>query len=199
MAPDELADCDDALLMADTGRGGREAFAALIRRHQHAVLAIAYRFLGDRSEAEDVAQEVFLRLWGAAPRYRPDKPLPAFLRTLTVHLCLDRRRKARPLVLMDDLEPAGSQNPEAELDAAERRRALSSALSRLPSAQRMAVVLFHMEGLSVREVADLLETSPKAAESLLSRARSALREGLGTILSPQGPSPRTEGFSDPVR
>ena len=132
-------------------------------------------------------------------RSHPDKPLPAFLRTLTVHLCLDRRRKARPLVLMDDLEPAGSQNPEAELHAAERRRALSSALYRLPSAQRMAVVLFHMEGLSVREVADLLETSPKAVESLLSRARSALREGLGAALSPQGPPPRTEGFSDPAR
>jgi|YelNatPaOPRAMG01_1025707.scaffolds.fasta_scaffold11214_9 RNA polymerase sigma-70 factor (ECF subfamily) len=199
MAPDELADSDDALLMARTGRGGRDAFAALIRRHQRAVLAIAYRFLGDRSEAEDVAQEVFLRLWDAAPRYRPDKPLPAFLRTLTVHLCLDRRRKARPLVLMDELEPTGSQNPEAELNAAERRRALFAALSRLPSAQRMAVVLFHMEGLSVREVAGLLETSPKAVESLLSRARSALRDDLGATLSAQRPAQRAEGFSEPAR
>ncbi len=172
----------DRELMERTAAGDREAFAALIGRHQTSVLSIAYRFLGDRAEAEDVAQSVFVRLWESARRYRPDAPLPAYLRTLTVNLCLDLKRKARFVVLETEPEAPDGEGPAALAERAERKRALDRALASLAPAQRMAVVLFHLEGLGVREVADLLETTPKAAESLLSRARAALRERLGDIL-----------------
>lgn len=172
----------DRELMERTAAGDREAFAGLIGRHQASVLSVAYRFLGDRAEAEDVAQSVFVRLWESARRYRPDAPLPAYLRTLTVNLCLDLKRKARFVVLEAEPEIPGGEDPAARAEEGERRLALERTLASLAPAQRMAVILFHLEGLGVKEVADLLETTPKAAESLLSRARAALRERLGGIL-----------------
>lgn len=173
----------DSLLMERTGSGDREAFAALIRRHQGLVLSIAYRYLGSRPDAEDAAQEVFLRLWGAARRYKPQADLAAYLRTITVNLCLDQRRTGRFLVFSDPGEPAGTHDPHTDLQDAERKATVGRALLSLPPAQRMAVLLFHMEGLSVREVAGLLEVSPKAAESLLSRARASLRQRLSPLLA----------------
>jgi RNA polymerase sigma-70 factor, ECF subfamily len=172
----------DEELMERAARGDRDAFAALVRRHQGPVLSIAFRFLGSRADAEDAAQEVFLRVWGAARRYRPERPLAAYLRTLTVNFCLDQKRKARFRVLSGDVEPTGSQDPHGEVETSERSRTLSRALSSLPPAQRMAVVLFHMEGLSVKEVSGLMDASPKAVESLLTRARSALKARLAGLL-----------------
>jgi RNA polymerase sigma-70 factor (ECF subfamily) len=176
----------DAELMERTARGDREAFAVLIRRHQALVFSIAFRFLGDRPQAQDVSQEVFVRLWGAARRYRPESPLPAYLRTLTVNQCLDLMRKPRLVRLEDpDGRPSGD-DPLAAAQGAELYEMLSQALRALPPAQRMAVVLFHLEGASLREVATALDLSEKAAESLLSRGRSALRRHLGPILDGTG-------------
>lgn len=172
----------DHQLMKRTALGDREAFATIIRRHQRWVLSVAYRFLADRAQAEDAGQEVFLRLWKHAARYRPDTALEAYLRTLTVNYCLDLRRKPTLLALEGGEEPQGEGDPHGDLADAERRGALESALQSLVPAQRMAIVLFHLEGLAVKEVARLLDTSPKAAESLLSRARATLRERLGPIL-----------------
>lgn len=174
----------DSALVESVGRGDREAFGEIVRRHQRAVLSIAYRFLADRSEAEDAAQEVFLRLWAAAARYRPEAGLGAYLRVLTVNHCLDLKRKLRPLVLVPQQERTGDADPHGDLEAAERKRALERALQALPASQRMAVVLFHMEGLSLKEAAAALDLSPKATESLLSRARTSLREKLGALLGP---------------
>jgi RNA polymerase sigma-70 factor, ECF subfamily len=182
--------------MERTAGGAREAFAALIRRYQGLVLSIAFRSLGSRAEAEDAAQEVFLRLWGAARRYRHETALAAYLRTLTVNFCLDQRRKGRFLVFSSAGEPPGTQDPHGDLEKAERKAALQRALQSLPPTQRMAVVLFHMEGLSMKETADLLEASPKAAESLLSRARTTLRERLEGILRS---GPMEKGRSEKVR
>ena len=172
----------DEDLMARTAGGDRDALGTLVRRHQVAVYSIARKYLGDRAEAEDVAQDVFLRLWEASPRYRPEKPLPAYLRTITVNLCLDRRRRPTLFSIVDPGAIPGSPDPEAGVRSAEREKALIRALAVLPPAQRMAIVLFHLEGLPVAETARLLEIGVKAAESLLSRGRRALRERLAGIL-----------------
>jgi RNA polymerase sigma-70 factor (ECF subfamily) len=182
MGLDQTKDESESRLMALAARGDRESFAALVRHHQTTVLAIAFRHIGDRAEAEDVAQEVFLKLWRAAARYRPDAPLTAYLRTLTVNACLDRRRKNRLSLVPDLDQERGAQDPQADAERSERRAALASALALLPAPQRMAVVLFHFEGLTVRETARHLDLSPKAAESLLSRARATLRERLAGAL-----------------
>jgi RNA polymerase sigma-70 factor (ECF subfamily) len=172
----------DHELMRRTAAGDREAFETILRRHQRSVLSVAYRFLADRSQAEDAGQEVFLRLWRHAARYRPETALEAYLRTLTVNYCLDLRRKPELMALPDGEEPKGKEDPHGDLAAAERSRALDWALQSLAPAQRMAVVLFHLEGFPVKEVARLMDSSPKAAESLLSRARATLRERLEPLL-----------------
>lgn len=183
---DDLHPLSDHRLLSLAAEGDREAFALLVDRHQDFVYALARRYLGSRALAEEAAQEVFLRLWRTAARYRPLKPLPAYLRTLTVRVCLDGIRAARlPLEpLPDGAETlsVGAASEEALLEE-ERRRALTAALAELPPAQRMAVVLFHLHGLSVQETAELLSVSPKAAESLLSRARRFLKTCLGRLLS----------------
>lgn len=178
----ESPEPDDGQLMGRCGNGDRSAFAEIIRRHQSMILSIAYRHLGDREEAEDAAQSVFIRLWESSKRYRPEAPLPAYLRTLTVNLCLDIRRRQRFIVLDGRAEPRGDNDPLGSAEAGDLRLALNRAMAALAPAQRMAVILFHFEGLKVKEVANLLCTSPKAVESLLSRARAALRERLGPFL-----------------
>lgn len=182
---DDLNRLPDERLVALSGGGDREAFALLVARHQGFVYGLARRYLGSRALAEEAVQEVFLRLWRAAPRYRPLRPLTAYLRTLTVRLCLDGIRASRvPLEPLpeDGRLPSGVPASEEALLQRERFRALAEALGQLPPNQRMAVVLFHLEGLSVEETAALLSVSPKAAESLLSRARRALKDRLGGLL-----------------
>jgi len=180
--PPARPDPEDDELMALVAAGDRNALATLVQRHQRFVLVTAFRFLADRAEAEDAAQEVFLRLWVSARRYRPETALRAYLRTITVHFCLDLKRKARLTVLSGDRDMSSRADPHRDIEAMERQDALERALQTLPPNQRMAVILFHLEGLSVREVSGLLDTSPKSVESLLSRARTALRERLEHLL-----------------
>ncbi len=171
--------------MERVAAGDRGAFSQVIRRHQASVLSVAYRYLGRREDAEEAAQEVFIRLWRAARRYRPDKPLAAYLRTLTVNFCLDMIRKPRLVALPDEeSRPSDDAGAYDAVRNVELSGALGRALGSLPPSQRMAVVLFHLEGLTMRETADALGTSPKAVESLLTRARASLRKTLGPALAP---------------
>jgi len=173
----------DSTLMKRMAKGDRQAFARIIHRHQTAVLSIAYRYLGRREDAEEAAQEVFLRLWRAAARYRPEKPLPAYLRTLTVNYCLDSIRKPRLVALSDEESRARDHTgADGALQETELNEALVRAMAVLPATQRLAVVLFHLEGLSMKETADLMGTSSKAVESLLTRARASLRTNLAPML-----------------
>ncbi|MEW6363860.1 MAG: sigma-70 family RNA polymerase sigma factor [Acidobacteriota bacterium] len=178
-APDEPTDAE---LIERASAGDEQAFASIVRRHQGLVLSIAYRFLGEKSLAEDVAQEVFLRLWRSARKYRPDTALGAYVRKIAVNYCLDLKRKEKIHVPAPDDRWPSAWDARSEMEATERRKAIEAAIQALPASQRMAVGLFHMEGLAVKEVADLLETSPKAVESLLSRARTNLRARLSAVL-----------------
>ncbi|BBK38717.1 RNA polymerase sigma factor [Allostella sp. ATCC 35155] len=181
-----MADADesDEELMARTGRGDRLAYAGLLERHLGRVHAVARRFLADAAEAEDVAQEVFLRVWTQAPRWRPEGArLTTWLYRITMNLCIDRKRKVVPL----PLEAAGE--PEDDRPDAFRQRHrdevqshLAEALATLPENQRAAVVLSYFEGLGNGETAAILNTSVGAVESLLVRARRALKERLKPVL-----------------
>ncbi len=183
MMASQSTEPSDKVLMVQVAGGDESAFTILIRRHQSLVLASAYRYIGDRTEAEDVAQEVFLRLWRSAKKYRPETALGAYIRKITVNFCLDLKRKSRFQMHTLNKNTSSPENPHADIEASERQRALKSAIQMLPPTQHMAVILFHMEGLSMKEVSDLLEISPKAVESLLSRARATLRDRLSPILA----------------
>jgi len=179
LGPDEVRrDLSDEALMVRARAGSRDAFDELVTRHRGRVLAIAHRFLGPSDDAEDIAQEAFLRLYRARERYRPSARFTTFLFRIVANLCIEkgRKRKRQPsLEALDDRMP-GPRSDEPEVVALEREtvRRLRGALQRLPEKQRIAVILCKYEERSYREVAQALGCSEKAVETLLYRARQTL-------------------------
>ncbi len=163
--------------------GDLDAFEQIVLRHQAEAWRVAYRFTGDAAEAEDLAQEVFLRVLNAAPRYQPTATFCTFLFRILNRLCIDHVRKKRPRVT-DNLPPRtdDSLSPPQQLADAERDTLIQAALNALPPDHRMAVVLRYFEGLSGAEIADAMGRSVKAVERLLSRAKAALEPRLRTLL-----------------
>jgi RNA polymerase sigma-70 factor (ECF subfamily) len=156
--------------------GDMGSFEDIVLRNQKAAWQIAYRFLGDSVEAEDVAQDAFLKLLAAAPRYRPSASFRTFFYRIVSRLCIDRSRKMKPVYLDQVPDTASTEPlPNAAIESAEREAAIRRALDALPPAQRMAVVLRYYEDMDYRAIADAMDTTEKAVERLLARARVALR------------------------
>lgn len=187
----------DAALMLRVREGDGDAFTALVRRHQDRVVSLATRYLADASEAEDLAQEVFLRVHRARETYEPSAKFTTWLHRITVNACLNqlRSRKARGAVsgrLPEDPEGDGPAEPEdpnsADPGDAVLRGELASVVRRavdeLPERQRTAILLEKYQGLSYEETAAAMEMSLPAVKSLLTRARVSLREKLEPYLSP---------------
>lgn len=172
---------NDGFLLARLASGDLAAFRALVDRHLTAVVDVARRLLIDDAEAEDVAQETMLRLWRTGGSLEASSPGGArpWLRRVATNLCLDRLRARKRLVVVEDVpdtaEPAPQGQAMHQADVAQRVRA---ALANLPERQRLALTLFHYEGLSQVEIAGMLKVSDEAVESLLARARRALRAAL---------------------
>jgi RNA polymerase sigma-70 factor (ECF subfamily) len=163
--------------------GDLSAFEEIVLRHQNRAWAVAWRSLGDSSEAQDVVQEAFLRVLRAAPRYRPVAPFHTYLLQIVTRLCLDVRVKKRPDYVRNLPEVADqSQSPEEHLQYRERMLAVRRALGRLPARHRVAIVLRHEEGLSYDGIARVLSISTKAVDSLLQRARESLKRHLKDLV-----------------
>jgi len=169
---------DDELMVA-AGQGDRIAFAEIVNRHNAKVYRLASRFLGNRQEATDVAQDAFLRILAAAPDYRPGAAFGTYLFRVVSNLCLDALRKRRRAQGEELQDPkSGDLSAEEEFLRNERAVAVSVALFSLPPRQRLAVLLKYYEDLNYREIAEVLKTSQKGVERLLARARSALLSSL---------------------
>lgn len=169
----------DAVLVRAVAAGDARASRDLLERHLDRVVGLAYRLLGERSAAEDVAQDTFLRLWSRAERWRPDARLDTWLYTVARNLCLDRLRKSGR---ESDAPPPDLPDPtpsaERLLSEAEMSRRVANEIAALPERQRTAITLVHEEGLSNIDAAEILGVSVEAIESLLARARRRLRERL---------------------
>ncbi|MCB1330647.1 MAG: RNA polymerase sigma factor [Maritimibacter sp.] len=186
----ETEGSDEALLVA-YGNGDREAAALLTARLAPRVMGLAARMLGgDRAEAEDVTQEAMLRLWKIAPEWRQgEAKVSTWLYRVGTNLCTDRLRKRRSVDIDAIPEPEDDRPGVAEsMIAADRARALDEALGQLPERQRVAVTLRHLEGRTNPEIAEVLEISVEAVESLTARGKRALaailagrREELGYV------------------
>jgi RNA polymerase sigma-70 factor (ECF subfamily) len=176
--PDD--DNDETELLARVAAGEAQAFRGLVDRHLPTVLAIARRMLRDDAEAEDVAQEALLRLWrNAAALELGAGGVRPWLRRVASNLCIDRVRARRNTTAVDQVpeqaEPAGQVRHLAERELGAR---VDGALKALPERQRLAITLFHYEGMSQIEVGGVLGISDEAVESLLARARRTLKAAL---------------------
>lgn len=191
MTPIADGDTGDAALLARYAGGDPVAARLLTARHAPRVFAVARRMLGERTEAEDVTQEAMLRLWRIAPDWEAGQAsLGTWLYRVAANLCIDRLRRRRE-VASDRLPERADEAPGAlsRMEADDRATALHAALETLPDRQRLAVILRHFEERSNPEIAQILDTSVEAVESLLGRARRELAARL---------APRREelGFSD---
>lgn len=171
---------DETTLLARVTAGEAPAFRALVDRHLPTVLAIARRMLRDDGEAEDVAQETLLRLWrNAGSLQLGEGGVRPWLRRVASNLSIDRVRARRNVSLGEEVpeesEPASQVTQLAERDLSTR---VDAALKALPERQRLALTLFHYEGMSQVEVGEAMNISDEAVESLLARARRTLKASL---------------------
>jgi RNA polymerase sigma-70 factor (ECF subfamily) len=173
----------DGALMAHIADGDREAYAALVDRYLVRILRLAARMVGNASDAEDIAQDVFMRVWLHAKTWRPAKAqFGTWLYRIAVNRCLDHRRR-RWFVSLD--QAAEVEDPKPGTDAIvfrnETSRLVAKAVATLPDRQRAALILCHFEEMSVKDAAAALALSVSAVESLLVRARRTLRARLETL------------------
>lgn len=174
-------DGTDGQLMLRIASGSEAALRTLMLRHMRRAIRLAESIVRNADEADDIAQEAFMRVWKNAARFDPSRAgFPAWLSRIVINLAIDRLREppGEPIENHPDL-PANDAPPLEQILAGERRRALQDALERLPGRQRAAIALFHFESLSGRDCASAMGLSEKAFESLLHRARCALKRMLG--------------------
>ena len=183
---------------ADRSAAGRRVadFDDIVRRHERSVLRLARRLLGHAADAEDAAQEAFLKLYRALDRLDPERPVLPYLYRVTVNVCRDlgrRRRGGRgpdhpgDTVPLDELPPsseplAAGADPARAAHLAEERRIAETALRALPEKQRAALVLRDVHGLTTREVAEALGVAEVTVRTQISRARLKVKEMRDSIL-----------------
>jgi RNA polymerase sigma factor (sigma-70 family) len=187
-------DAEDVRLMRLVAGGDTSAFEQLIERHQALVAGTVARMLGSNADVEDIAQQVFIRVWKSAGRYVARAKFTTWLLKITRNLVFNEMRRAkRHPHLPVNIEPESEEiqlkdevtaTPDATLLQSELTQAIDQAIGLLPDTQRMALVLRRYEELSYEEIAEVLDLSVPAVKSLLFRARTELRERLKNYLEP---------------
>ena len=185
-------DAEDVRLMHLGGRGDTAAFEQLIERHQALVAGTVARMLSSNLDVEDIAQQVFIRVWKSAGRYVPRAKFTTWLLKITRNLVFNEMRRSKrhanvPIQTEAQteempLKDEAGQAPDASLLEKELQAAIESAITALPESQRMALILRRYEELSYEEIAEVLDLSVPAVKSVLFRARSELRERLKNYL-----------------
>lgn len=168
--------------------GDQQAFGALVQQHQHAVYNLAYRMLGERNEAEDAAQEAFLRAYTNLRRYDVSRSFRTWVLSIAANHCIDRLRKRRLtwLSIEEPLPPHPALNsseiePEDAVILSERDSNVQALLADLQPDYRIAVILRYWYDLSYSEIAEVLQTTESAVKSRLFRARQSLAEKIGGV------------------
>ncbi len=192
---------EDALIRR-AAQGDAAAFDCLVEQFTPRVYALAYRMIGNAEDAQDIAQEAFVRVYHALPRYKGEAAFSTWLYRIVTNVCYDelkrRRRRPAPFTDMesDDGDSrvetlAGGESPEEAALRLERQRAVQAAIATLPEHFRLVLVLYDLQGCSYQEIADILKQNVGTVKSRLNRARNLLREKLQDQreLFPAGGSP----------
>jgi len=172
--------------MARVAAGDVEALGLLYQRHAQFVFRIAYRFVRDEEDAQDITQAVFVALMQSARRYRPEAKLTTWIYRIVANRCLNHRGRARrrkresssPAEALAAASAPGWEQPDRLMEQAELATRLQESLLRLPERQRMALLLRTEQELSYAEIASVMHCSCSSVESLIFRARNALDEAL---------------------
>jgi len=174
-----MGESDDDLV-ARVARADHDACRQLVERHLRRVVVFSTRVLGSPHEAEDVAQDVFTRVWTHAGSWNPGGArFTTWLFRVALNLCRDRLGRRREVPLDDAIDPPDpGPTPAERFEEADVRRLVTRAVDTLPERQRTALALCHYQGLSNVEAAEVMDLSVEALESLLARARRTLRERL---------------------
>jgi RNA polymerase sigma-70 factor (ECF subfamily) len=198
--PDEKTTNED--LMGRVRLGNKHAFVVLIHRHQRSVLNFIFRFMGNRIDAEDLTQEVFLRIWKAAGTYKPEAKFTTWLYRIATNLCINKQRAIRIRRLFANshsqeqrqgskdsfiiVEGAELLTPEDRLIDSEQSVQLLNALNELPTSQRLTIVLKIYDEMSYQEISQIMDRSISAVDSLLIRAKKNLRKKYSNRRFPTG-------------
>jgi RNA polymerase sigma factor (sigma-70 family) len=186
-------DAEDVRLMRLVGRGDTNALEALIERHQTLVAGTVARMLGSNSDVEDIAQQVFIRVWKSARRYVPRAKFTTWLLKITRNLVFNELRRTKRHAHVPLQPEPGTEDPplkdettlapDTSLLEMELQRTIEEAILQLPETQRLAVVLRRYEQLSYDQIAEILDLSVPAVKSVLFRARTELRSRLSKYLT----------------
>ncbi|WP_162179663.1 RNA polymerase sigma factor [Solidesulfovibrio alcoholivorans] len=190
---DEMSSED---IMLYVSAGDKSALTVLIDRHKNSVFSCIYRFVRNKDETHDLAQEVFLRVWRFAHKYQPTSSFTTWLYTITANVCKTEVQSGwrRHIKLLGSFWPSAdaandtcpepldkAPSPEDAAIESERQRLVHAAIRSLSRKQRLALVLSRYEGLSYQEIATVLDCSVPAVESLLVRAKENLRKKLSPL------------------
>jgi RNA polymerase sigma-70 factor, ECF subfamily len=203
-----LRDPDIRLMLRVRDADDTAAFAELVERFQHRLVAVMHHLVGSAEEAEDLAQEVFLRVFRTRKKYTPKAKFSTWLFTIANNLALNalRDRQRRPVVPLEvresgplgprpaeNLAPTRDEPPSHNLHQQELAEVIRRALDGLNERQRMAIVLNKFEDMNYADIAEVMQLSAKAVKSLLSRARGKLREALQGYIYMDGDPPPPSG------
>lgn len=173
-------DDQDNQLMLRFKEGDVTAFEELIKKHEKSILNLVYRFLGSSNDAEDLTQEVFLRVYRAKDTWQPKAKFSTWIYRITANLCFNWRRK-KTLLSLEDLSPLPSVS-NANTENTELKKEIQKALLSLPKNQRLAIILCHYENKSYQEISELLHCSVSSVKSLIFRARQNLKAKLKHLI-----------------
>ncbi|MGH7950643.1 MAG: RNA polymerase sigma factor [Limisphaerales bacterium] len=186
----------DAVLMLRVKRGDRAAFTKLVEKYKQPVMNFVHRTLRDETEAEDLAQNVFLQVFKSRARYQQTAKFSTWLFTIARNLCLNeiRRRSRHPAESLEETHPENEDQPSRQFEDAkiilppekllhgELAKKIEDALAALPENQRSAILLCRQDELSYEEIAEILDCSLSATKSLIHRGRETLKEKLKPYL-----------------
>lgn len=171
----------DIELMLKFVKGDISAFEQILKKYKDIIINVAYRFVQNYSEAEDIAQEVFLKIYHSAKTYKPEAKFSTWVYKITVNLSLNylRSRKHLPTVPLEEtLEISEAVTPENNFEKKELTRRVKEALNSLPENQKLAVILKKYENLSYEEIGKIIGCSSSAVDSLIQRAKQNLKRKL---------------------